>query len=247
MGKLTGKVILVTGASRGIGRAIAKELTKEGASIAINYSRDDEGANITLSEIQELGGYGKLFKSDISDYNNCKKLIDEVILAFGKIDILINNAARSKIGLFMDAASEDIMELINTNLLGAMYLSKLVIPHMISKNNGNIINISSIWGEAGASCEVIYSTTKGGINLFTKSLAKEVATFGIRVNAIAPGVINTEMNSFLDDEERNNLIEEIPMNRFGEPEEIAKITSFLCSDECKYLTGQIIKVDGGFI
>lgn len=247
MGKLTGKVILVTGASRGIGRAIAKELANEGASIAINYSKDDEGANLTLSEIKELGGYGKLFKKDISDYNNCKELIEEVILAFGKIDILINNAAKSKIGLFMDASTEDIMELINTNLLGVMYLSKLIIPHMISKGTGNIINISSIWGEVGASCEVIYSTTKGGINLFTKALAKEVASFGIRVNAIAPGVINTEMNSFLSDEEKEELIAEIPMDRFGEAEEIAKTALFLCNDECKYLTGQIIRVDGGII
>jgi 3-oxoacyl-[acyl-carrier protein] reductase len=247
MGKLTGKVILVTGASRGIGRAIAKELAKEGASIAINYSKDDVGANLTLSEIEELGGYGKLFKKDISDYNNCKELIEEVILAFGKIDILINNAAKSKIGLFMDASTEDIMELINTNLLGVMYLSKLIIPHMISKGTGNIINISSIWGEVGASCEVIYSTTKGGINLFTKALAKEVASFGIRVNAIAPGVINTEMNSFLSDEEREELKAEIPMDRFGEVEEIAKTALFLCNDECKYLTGQIIRVDGGII
>lgn len=247
MGKLTGKVILVTGASRGIGRAIAKELANEGASIAINYSKDDEGANLTLSEIKELGGYGKLFKKDISDYNNCKELIAEVILAFGKIDILINNAAKSKIGLFMDASTEDIMELINTNLLGAMYLSKLIIPHMISKGTGNIINISSIWGEVGASCEVIYSTTKGGINLFTKALAKEVASFGIRVNAIAPGIINTEMNSFLSDEEKEELIAEIPMDRFGEAEEIAKTALFLCNDECKYLTGQIIRVDGGII
>lgn len=247
MGKLTGKVILVTGASRGIGRAIAKELANEGASIAINYSKDDEGANLTLSEIKELGGYGKLFKKDISDYNNCKELIEEVILAFGKIDILINNAAKSKIGLFMDASTEDIMELINTNLLGAMYLSKLIIPHMISKGTGNVINISSIWGEVGASCEVIYSTTKGGINLFTKALAKEVASFGIRVNAIAPGVINTEMNSFLSDEEKEELIAEIPMDRFGEAEEIAKTALFLCSDECRYLTGQIIRVDGGII
>lgn len=247
MGKLSGKVILVTGASRGIGRAIAKELASEGASIAINYSKDDEGGNLTLSEIKEMGGYGKLFKKDISSYNSCNELIEEIISVFGKIDILINNAAKSKIGLFMDASTEDIMDLINTNLLGAMYLSKGVIPHMISRGSGNIINISSIWGEVGASCEVIYSTTKGGINLFTKALAKEVAPFGIRVNAIAPGVINTEMNSFLSDEDRKELIAEIPMDRFGEVEEIAKTALFLCNDECKYLTGQIIRVDGGII
>lgn len=247
MGKLSGKVVLITGGSRGIGRAIAKELASEGASIAINYSKDDEGANITLSNIKEIGGYCKLFKKDISDFNNCNELVSEVISAFGKIDILINNAAKSKIGLFMDASIEDIMETINTNLLGAMYLSKAVIANMVSRSNGSIINISSIWGEVGASCEVIYSTTKGGMNLFTKALAKEVASFGIRVNAVAPGVINTEMNSFLSLEEKTTLKAEIPMDRFGEPEEVAKVVSFLCNDECKYLTGQIIRIDGGII
>ena len=128
-----------------------------------------------------------------------------------------------------------------------MYLSKYVINNMISRGKGNIINISSIWGEVGASCEVVYSTTKGGINLFTKSLAKETAPFGIRVNAVAPGVINTEMNSFLDKEEKQSLIDEIPQSRFGEPEEVAKAVVFLCDDSCRYLTGQIIRVDGGII
>lgn len=247
MGKLTGKVVLVTGASRGIGRAIAEELAKEGAAIAINYSKDDEGANITLSKIKAVGGYAKLFKKDISNYNSCIELINDIVLTFGKVDILINNAAKSKIGLFMDASLDDIMELINTNLLGAMYLSKAVIPQMSSRGSGNIINISSIWGEAGASCEVIYSTTKGGINLFTKALAKEVAPFGIRVNAVAPGVIDTDMNSFLSQEDKELLIDEIPMNRFGDVKEVAKLVNFLCADECKYLTGQIIRVDGGII
>lgn len=147
----------------------------------------------------------------------------------------------------MDFTEEDIEGLINTNLLSAMYLSKYALPYMISKNYGNIINISSIWGEVGASCEVVYSTTKGGLNLFTKSLAKEVAPFNIRVNSIAPGVINTEMNSFLSEEEKQNLIDEIPMNRFGDVSEIAKAVAFLCSDDSKYLTGQIIKIDGAFI
>ncbi|MBM6861364.1 SDR family oxidoreductase, partial [Clostridium saudiense] len=134
-----------------------------------------------------------------------------------------------------------------TNLLGAMYLSKYAVNNMISRGNGNIINISSIWGEVGASCEVAYSSSKGGINLFTKALAKEVAPFGIRVNAIAPGVINTEMNNFLDQDEKNSLIEEIPQGRFGDCNEIAKAVAFLCDDDCKYLTGQIIRIDGGII
>ncbi len=247
MGKLTGKVILVTGASRGIGRAIAIELSKQGASIAINCSKDVEGAESTLEEVISSGGYGKIYKKDISKAKNCKELIQDVINTFGKIDILVNNAGKSKVGLFMDFEDEDIEELINTNLLGAMYLSKYAIANMISRGNGNIINISSIWGEVGASCEVAYSASKGGINLLTKALAKEVASFGIRVNSIAPGVINTEMNNFLDEDEKSSLIEEIPQGRFGECSEIAKAVAFLCDDSCKYLTGQIIRIDGGII
>ena len=247
MSDLIGKVVLITGSSRGIGSAIAKELAHKGASVIINFSQDNLGAEKTLEEIQLNGGYAKIIKKDISNSVNCKELIEEVISIFGKIDILVNNAAKSQVGLFMDFTEEDIEGLINTNLLSAMYLSKYALPYMISKNYGNIINISSIWGEVGASCEVVYSTTKGGLNLFTKSLAKEVAPFNIRVNSIAPGVINTEMNSFLSEEEKQNLIDEIPMNRFGDVSEIAKAVAFLCSDDSKYLTGQIIKIDGAFI
>ena len=247
MENLSGKTILVTGASRGIGRGIAIELAKRGATIAINYSKDDLGAEKTLDIIKSLDGYGKLYKYDISNKDNCKKLIDNVINDLGKIDILINNAGISKIGLFMDTSIEEIEELININMLATMYLSKYVLSHMTSRGKGNIINISSIWGECGASCEVTYSTTKGAINVFTKALAKEVAPFGIRVNAVAPGVIDTEMNSFLDEEEKESLLEEIPASRFGNTEEIGKLVAFLCQDGCDYLTGQVIKVDGALL
>lgn len=243
---LRGKVILVTGASRGIGRAIAIELASKGAAIAINYSKDDEGAKATLENVIKNGGYGKLFKKDISNYNNCRELIDEVIGTFGKLDVLVNNAGISKFGLLMDMSLEEINDLVNTNLMGAIYLSKLAINNMM-RNGGNIINISSVWGEVGASCEVIYSATKGGLNLFTKALAKEVASFNIRVNSVAPGVINTEMNNVFDSEDKEVLKNEIPMMRFGEAHEVARVVSFLCEDKCKYLTGQIIRIDGGFI
>ena len=243
---LSGKVILVTGASRGIGRAIAIELASKGAAIAINYSKDDEGAKATLENVIKNGGYGKLFKKDISNYNNCRELIDEVIGTFGKLDVLVNNAGISKFGLLMDMSLEEINDLVNTNLRGAIYLSKLAINNMM-RNGGNIINISSVWGEVGASCEVIYSATKGGLNLFTKALAKEVASFNIRVNSVAPGVINTEMNNVLDSEDKEVLKNEIPMMRFGEAHEVARVVSFLCEDKCKYITGQIIRIDGGFI
>lgn len=247
MESLEGKIALVTGATRGIGKAIAIELIKEGATVILNYSKDDLSAEETLKEIEALGGYAKLYKGNISNYEVCKNMMDFVITTFGKIDILINNAAVSFRGLFMDFSERNINDIFGINVLGAMYLSKEAIPHMLSKCSGNIINISSIWGEAGASCEVLYSSTKGAINLFTKSLAKELAPMGIRVNAIAPGVIDTEMNSFLSTEEREELEEEIPFGRFGSPEEIAKMITFLCSDKCKYLTGQVIKIDGGMI
>lgn len=246
MDKLKGKVAIITGASRGIGRAIALDFAKEGASIVINYSKDDEGANETLSLVKESGSTGILVKEDVSTYEGAERIVDETIKHFGKLDILVNNAAKSIIGLFMDSSKDEINNIISTNLLGPMYLSKLVLPYMLGKE-GVILNISSIWGEAGASCEVGYSTTKGGINLFTKALAKEMAPSNIRVNAIAPGVIETKMNEFLSEEDRKELKDEIPMGRFGLPEEVAKAAVFLCSKDSSYITGQIIKVDGAIL
>lgn len=245
--KLSGKVALITGASRGIGRAIAIEFAKQGASVIINYSKDDEGAKETLEEVKKVKGYGVIIKGDISSFENCRKIVEEVLQVMGKIDILVNNAGISHIGLFMDASEEEIEKIISTNLLGAMYLTKHVLKDMILRKTGNIINVSSIWGEVGASCEVLYSTAKGGLNLFTKALAKEVAPSNIRVNCIAPGVIDTNMNSFLGEEEKISLEEEIPLGRFGTIGEIGKIAVFLCSEESSYVTGQVIRADGGFI
>jgi 3-oxoacyl-[acyl-carrier protein] reductase len=245
MGKLTGKVVLVTGASRGIGKAIAIELSKQGASIAINCSKDIDGAEKTLEEIMSNGGYGKIFKSDISKAKNCKDLIQEVINTFGRIDILVNNAGRSKIGLIMDFSDEDIEDLINTNLLGAMYLSKYAIANMISRGSGNIINISSIWGEVGASCEVAYSVSKAGIDGMTKSLAKELGPSNIRVNSIAPGVIDTEMNSNLDNAIKEEIKNETPLNKIGKPIDIYRCVKWLIEDE--FTTGQVISPNGGYV
>ncbi|MGM9933576.1 elongation factor P 5-aminopentanone reductase [uncultured Clostridium sp.] len=247
MGRLSGKIALVTGASRGIGRAIALELAKEGASIVINYSKDDDGAKETLEEIKKINGYGILIKEDISSYEKTKTMVDEIITTMGRIDILVNNAGISTVGLFMDSDKESIDRIMNVNLLGPVYLTNHVVNYMMSRKSGSIVNISSIWGEVGASCEVLYSATKGGINLFTKALAKELAPSNIRVNAIAPGVIDTSMNSFLGEDERKELEEEIPLGRFGKSEEIGKLVVFLCCDESAYITGQIIRADGGFI
>lgn len=246
MSKLLGKVAIVTGASRGIGRDIAIELAKNGANVVINYSKDEEGADKTLNLIKEFGGYAIKVKENVKSFEGAKNIIDKTIESFGSIDIIVNNAGISKIGLFMDSTKEDIDNILDVNLKGAMYITKHGLPHMLNKG-GNIINISSMWGEVGASCEVLYSSSKGGLNLFTKALAKEMAPSNIRVNAIAPGVIDTEMNSFLDDDERRELEEEIPMGRFGKTSEIAKCVVFLCTDDSPYLTGQIIRIDGGLI
>lgn len=247
MNKLSGKIALITGASKGIGRAIAIEFAKQGASVMINYSTDEKSAMETLEEVKKLNGYGMIIKGDISSFENCKAIVEETLNVMGKIDILVNNAGISQIGLFMDATENEIDKIISTNLFGAMYLTNQVLKDMILRKSGNIINISSMWGDVGASCEVLYSAAKGGLNSFTKALAKEVAPSNIRVNAISPGVINTKMNSFLGEEEKKSLEEEIPLGRFGKPSEIGEIAVFLSSEASSYITGQIIRADGGFI
>ena len=174
-------------------------------------------------------------------------MIDEIISTMGRIDILVNNAGISTVGLFMDSDEESINKIMNVNLMGPIYLTRHVINYMMVRKSGSIVNISSMWGEVGASCEVLYSASKGGMNLFTKALAKELAPSNIRVNGIAPGVIDTSMNSFLGEDDRKDLEEEIPLGRFGQSYEIGKLAVFLCSEDSSYITGQIIRADGGYI
>ena len=242
-----GQVVIVTGSGspKGIGKTIALTFAGQGATVVV-ADMNSEGVKASVADIEAAGGKAFGITVDITSPESVQSMADTVMDRFGRIDVLVNNAGRSKIGLLMDMSVEEISDLINTNLMGAIYLSKLAVNNML-KNGGNIINISSVWGEAGASCEVVYSATKGGLNLFTKALAKEVASFNIRVNAVAPGVINTEMNNVFDSEEKEALKAEIPMMRFGEAHEVARVVSFLCDDKCKYLTGQIIRIDGGFI
>ncbi|ACQ52583.1 SDR family oxidoreductase [Clostridium botulinum] len=244
MVNLIGKVAIVTGGSRGIGRSIALELTKAGANVIINYNKNKEDALETLSLIKDLGGYGYVCKADVSDYDSSKKLIEFAINKFGKIDILVNNAGIAKIGLFIDMDENDWDNIINTNLKGVFNCSHNVIKYMLDKGEGTIINVSSMWGNIGASCEVIYSASKGGINAFTKALAKELGPNNIRVNAVAPGVINTDMNSCLCEEDMDNLKNEIPLMRLGEGEEVGKVVAFLSSKDSSYINGQIITIDG---
>lgn len=242
---LKGKVAIVTGASRGIGKGIALELAKSGACVVINYKSNDEVAEKTLLEIKELGGYALKIKGDVSDYEFSKQLIKTTIEKLGRIDILINNAGISKVGLFMETSPIEWDNILNVNLKGTINCSHNAVKEMIKQKSGIIINISSMWGNVGASCEVIYSASKGAINSFTKALAKELAPSNIRVNAIAPGVIDTDMNSWLTGEERKSLISEIPMMKLGEVQDIGMLVTFLASENSKYITGQVITIDGG--
>lgn len=242
---LKGKVAIVTGGSRGIGKGIAIELAKAGASVVINYKSNDEAADETLKEIREIGGYALKIKGDVSDYKFSNEMIKTTLEKLGKIDILINNAGISNVGLFMDANPREWDNILNVNLKGTINCSHSVVKEMIKRKSGNIINISSMWGNVGASCEVIYSASKGAINSFTKALAKELAPSNIRVNAIAPGVIDTEMNDFLSLEERKSLASEIPMMKFGEVSDVGMLVTFLASESSKYITGQVISIDGG--
>lgn len=242
---LCGKVAVVTGGSRGIGRAISIELAKCGANVIVNYRESEMEAKETLNEIKKYGTTGILFQGNVSRYNDAKKLIDCAIKNMGKIDILVNNAGISKIGLFMDMAEEQWNEIIDVDLKGVFNCTHCALKYMVSKKNGIIVNISSIWGNEGASCESIYSAAKGAVNSFTKSIAKEMAPSNIRVNAVAPGVIDTKMNKWLSKEEKNDLLDEIPSGRFGKTEDISNVVAFLCGESSKYITGQIITVDGG--
>lgn len=247
MGKLIGKNAVITGASSGIGRAMAIELAKEGANVVVNYNKNKEGAEKTLSLVREAGGIGFAFGADVGKYEEAGKLVDFAMSKLGKIDVLVNNAGISRIGLFMDMTEQDWDEVLNTNLKGVFNCCRHTVPHMVSKQSGSIINISSMWGNVGASCEVAYSAAKGGMNAFTKALAKELGPSNVRVNAIAPGVINTDMNRWLDEEEKAQLNQDIPLSRFGDPEEVARMAAFLASDDSSYVTAQILSVDGGII
>jgi len=244
---LKGKVAVITGASKGIGAGIATELAKLGANVVINYKSDKEGAAEVLGAVRDAGGIGSIACADISLYQEAAELIDRAVEMYGKIDILVNNAGISKTGLFIDMDEKDWDDIMDVNLKGIYNCTHNALRHMLPQRSGSIVNISSIWGEVGASCEVIYSAAKGGVNSFTRALSKELAPNGIRVNAVSPGVIDTRMNSFLNQEEKETLECQIPMGYFGRCAQVAKVVAFLCLDSSDYVTGQIINVDGGFL
>lgn len=234
------KTAVITGSSRGIGKAIAEEFAKNGYHVILNASKSADELNDAYEEFLSKGYSCEAVLADVSDYEECKKLFIKAP------DVLVNNAGISHIGLFTDMTPESWKHLIDVNLMSAFNCSHIALKTMIKNHCGNIINISSIWGERGASCEVVYSASKGGINSFTKALAKEVGLSGIRVNAISCGVIDTKMNACFDEEEKAALCDEISLARFGKAEEIAKLAYFLAEDDKSgYINGQIITADGG--
>ena len=235
------KTVLVTGASRGIGRSIAKAFAAAGYHVFAVARRSQEAL---LSLQQEIGCTPIV--ADVSDPDQVSSIYNIIFQHCEQLDVLVNNAGISHIGLLQDMSLDEWDQIINTNLRSAFLCSKLALPSMIRRQSGCIINISSMWGERGASCEVAYSASKGGLNAFTKALAQEVAPSGIRVNAIACGAIDTDMNRFLSEEERAELEAGIGLGRFGRPEEVADLALFLASSQSSYLTGQVITLDGIF-
>ena len=235
------KIVLITGASRGIGREIAINLAKKGYTVIANYNKSEQQAK----ELENNNENIEIYKTDVSKRNDVKNMVKYILNKYGKIDVLINNAGISETKLFTDVSDEDWNKIINTNLYSAFCVTQEVLPNMINRKQGCIINISSVWGIVGASCETIYSIAKAGLDGMTKSLAKELGPSNIRVNSIAPGIINTDMNKNLTSEDLENIKNEIPLERIGKTLDISKCVEWLIDDD--YTTGQIISINGGWI
>ena len=234
------KIAIVTGASRGIGAEIVKTLSKSNYTVVLNYNKSKDLAEKISNEFENV----YTFKADVSKYEEVKSLINFTIEKFGKVDLLVNNAGIDLIKPINDTSLEDFDNVLKTNLYSAFYSSKEASKYMINQKSGHIINISSIWGLIGASCEMAYSVSEAGLDAMTKSLAKELGLSNIRVNSIAPGIIETEMNSFLSEDEKNELYKEIPLGKMGSTNEVASCVLFL--ENNLYITGQILQVNGGW-
>lgn len=234
-------VILITGASRGIGKEIARRLAQDGNTVIVNYNKSEEQAQKLQQEKPNI----EIYKADVSQREEVHKMIENILNKYGKIDVLVNNAGISESKVFTDVTDEDWNKIINTNLYSAFCVTQEVLPNMIHNKKGCIINISSVWGIVGASCETIYSIAKAGMDGMTKSLAKELGPSNIRVNSIAPGIIDTDMNKKLTSNDIKNIEEEIPLGKIGKTIDIARCVKWIIEDE--YTTGQIISVNGGWV
>lgn len=238
------KTALITGGTKGIGKAVAQRFLEAGYEVILNYYHDEEAALATQNEFNELDYCPVLMRADVSDETQVKEMFKEIFRIFGALDVLVNNAGISKVNVIQDTTLSDWEEVMGVNLRGVFLCSREAARSMISSGRGAIVNIASIWGEVGASCEVAYSATKGGVIAFTKALAKELAPSHITVNCISPGVIDTEMNSRLSEDEMEELINQIPLGRLGTGEDVASAVLFAA--ESTYVTGEVISVGGGF-
>ena len=239
-------VALVTGGARGIGKAICRVLANDGFKIAVNYNNSEKEAITLKNELSTITDV-EIFKCDVSDSIAVKKMFTEISKTLGNVNVLVNNAGVAEQVLFTDITDEMWQRMINTNLSSAFYCSREALKNTISEKNGVIINIASMWGEVGASMEVHYSTAKAGLIGMTKALAKEVGLSGVRVNAVSPGVVLTDMMNSFSESDKENLKEETPLNTLGTPDDIAEAVSFLVSDKARFITGQVLSVNGGFV
>lgn len=244
-GQLAGQAAIVTGAARGIGRAIAVALAREGAAVVVNYREQAEAAAGVVRTIRELGADAVAVRADVTDPAAARSLVASAIDRWGRLDILVNNAGVAMYRLLLDMSVDEWDAVMAVHLRGAFNCSQAALPHMIRAGRGRIINISSVWGQVGAANEVAYSTAKAGLIGFTRALAKEVSRAGITVNAVAPGAIETDMVAGLSGEELAELADSIPLGRLGRPEEVAAAVVYLASPAAAYLTGQVISPNGG--
>ena len=241
------KCALITGATRGIGKQIAITLAKQGYNIALNYRKENEELENTKKEIEKIGVQILAVKGDVVNFEDCENFVKQVIERFGQIDVLVNNAGITKDMLLMRMKKEDFEQVIDTNLVGTFNVTKNVVPYMMKARSGRIINISSVVGISGNAGQTNYSASKAGIIGFTKSLAKEIASRNILVNAVAPGFIETNMTDVLKDDVKQEIAKNIPLKRMGTTQDVANVVKFLASDDSSYITGQVINVDGGML